>query len=157
MRTSCIPPPLWTLIVATAMWALDHYVPVTLLFPIPWGRIGYGIIALSPIAPLAAVVQFRRARTTVNPHHPEAANTLVTHGVYAVTRNPMYLGLAVALLGWALVLGTLTPLAGPGLFVLIIERVQIRPEEHALYRRFGEPYAQYCLQVHRWLGRRRSL
>jgi protein-S-isoprenylcysteine O-methyltransferase Ste14 len=112
-------------------------------------------MAIAPVAPTAAMIQFRRAHTTIDPHKPETANALVTSGVYAWTRNPMYLGLSTLLLGWAITLGTLSPLAGPVLFVLLIQRVQILPEEHALRMRFGQDYDQYCRRVNRWLGRKR--
>jgi protein-S-isoprenylcysteine O-methyltransferase Ste14 len=103
-----------------------------------------------------AFFQFWRARTTINPHRPQSASTLVTSGVYAWTRNPMYLGLAVLLLGWGIHLGTLTPLVLAPLFIPFICRVQILAEEQALQARFGEDYARYCRRVNRWLGRRRS-
>ena len=135
------------------MWALNHYRPVLTMIPKPWNRLGWFVIAIAPVAPIAALIQFRRAYTTVNPHRPETTTTLVTSGVYAWTRNPMYLGLWVLLLGWAIKLGSLSPFAGPLLFPPLIQRVQIRPEEHALRMRFGEDFAQYCHRVNRWLGR----
>jgi protein-S-isoprenylcysteine O-methyltransferase Ste14 len=59
-------------------------------------------------------------------------------------------------LGWAINLGTLTPLVLAPLFIPLIRHVQIGPEEHALRARFGEDYARYCQRVNRWLGRKRS-
>jgi protein-S-isoprenylcysteine O-methyltransferase Ste14 len=111
---------------------------------------------IAAVAPLIAFFQFWRARTTINPHRPESATTLVTSGVYAWTRNPMYLGLSVLLLGLAINLGTLTPLAFAPLFIPFIRYVQIRPEELALRARFGQDYDRYCQRVNRWLGQRRS-
>jgi protein-S-isoprenylcysteine O-methyltransferase Ste14 len=152
VRASPLPPPLWMLVFAAGMWALHRYCPALTVFPQPWNTLGWCVAALAAIAPLTAFIQFWRARTTINPHRPEAASTLVTSGVYAWTRNPMYLGLALLLLGWAIRLGTLTPFAGPLLFVLLIQRVQIRPEEHALRAQFGADYERYCGRVNRWLG-----
>ena len=137
---------------ATAMWALSHYCPVLTIIPESWSRVGWYVMAIAPIAPVAAFIQFRRARTTVDPHRPETATTLVTTGVYAWTRNPMYLGLALLLLGWAIRLGTLSAFVGPLLFVPLIQHFQIRPEEHALRMRFGKDYEGYCHRVNRWLG-----
>jgi protein-S-isoprenylcysteine O-methyltransferase Ste14 len=154
MRSSRVPPPLWMLIVAAAMWALDHSWPVRTVIPEPWSRLGWCVMALAPLAPIAAIIQFRRAHTTVNPHKLETTTALVTSGVYAWTRNPMYLGLSILLLGWAIKLGTLTPFAGPLIFIPLIQYVQIRPEEHTLRTRFGRDYDQYCHRVNRWLGRR---
>jgi len=139
------------------MWALNHYCPVLTIIPEPWSwRLGGCVMVTAPIAPIAAFIQFRWARTTVNPHKPETATALVTSGVYAWTRNPMYLGLSILLLGWAIKLGTLSPLSGPLLFIPLIWHVQILPEEHALRMRFGKDYDQYCQRVNRWLGRSRN-
>jgi protein-S-isoprenylcysteine O-methyltransferase Ste14 len=155
MRSSPIPPPLWMLIFGTVMWALSHYSPVLTVIPDPWSRLGWCVMAIAPVAPIAAMIQFRRAHTTVNPRKPETATALVTSGVYAWTRNPMYLGLSILLVGWAIKLGTLSPLAGPLLFIPLIRYVQILAEERALRMRFGADYDRYCHRVNRWFGRRR--
>jgi protein-S-isoprenylcysteine O-methyltransferase Ste14 len=143
------------LIFGAAMRASNHYCPVLTIIPDSWSRLGWFVMAIAPIAPIAALIQFRRAHATGNPHKPETATTLVTSGVYAWTRNPMYLGLAILLLGWAVKLGTLSPLLGPLLFIPLIRHVQIRPEEHALRLQFGKDDDQYWQRVNRWLGRSR--
>ncbi len=142
------------LLFAAAMWALNHYAPVLMVISEPWRRLGWGVMAIAPLAPIAAFIQFRQAHTTVNPHKPEAATELVTSGVYAWTRNPMYLGLAILLLGWAIRLGTLSPFAGPLLFMPLMQHAQIVPEEDALRSKFGRDYHEYCYRVNRWLGRK---
>jgi protein-S-isoprenylcysteine O-methyltransferase Ste14 len=155
VRSSPVPPPLWFLIFAVAMWTLHHYCPLLTVIPAPWSRFGWCVVAIAAVVPIRAISQFRRAQTTVNPHEPGTATTLVTSGIYAWTRNPMYLGLATLLLGWAIRLGTLSPFAGPLLFIPMIQRIQILPEEQALRARFGSDYEQYCERVNRWLGRKR--
>lgn len=154
MRPSLVPPPIWMLIVGFVMWELDRHWPLAIVMPAPWNRLGWLVMAAAFIAPFAAIRQFGRAGTTASPHQPDTASALVTGGVYAWTRNPMYLGLTVVLIGWAVRLGTLAPFVGPVIFVPLIERVQIFPEEHALRARFGREYEDYCARVHRWLGRR---
>jgi len=141
---------------AIAMWALNRWHPLLTVIPRPWNLLGSYVMWSAAIAPVMAFFQFWRAHTTINPHRPESATKLVTSGVYAWTRNPMYLGLSVLLLGWAINLGTLTPLVLAPLFIPLIRHVQIGPEEHALRARFGEDYARYCQRVNRWLGRKRS-
>ncbi|HEV2227909.1 MAG TPA: isoprenylcysteine carboxylmethyltransferase family protein [Steroidobacteraceae bacterium] len=153
MRPSLVPPPVWMLIFGIAMWELDRRWPLATVIPAPWNRLGWFVMVVAFIAPFAAITQFGHAGTTVNPHHPEKTSALVTSGVYAWTRNPMYLGLAIVLVGWAARLGTLSPFAGPLLFVPLIERVQILSEEQALRARFGKEYQDYCARVNRWLGR----
>jgi protein-S-isoprenylcysteine O-methyltransferase Ste14 len=63
----------------------------------------------------------------------------------------MYVGLTVALLGWAAFLSALWPLLGPVIFVAYVNRFQIRPEERVLAERFGAEYADYARRVRRWL------
>ena len=155
MRASPIPPPLWTLFFAASMWVLARYFPLVTLLPDPWNRLGWFVMASATVTPIAALIRFRRAHTTVNPHKPEEATALVTTGVYAWTRNPMYLGLAILLLGLAIKLGAASAFLGPLLFVPLIQRLQIRPEEQALRLRFGAVYDQYCRRVNRWLGTKR--
>ena len=154
MQPSLIPPPVWALLFAIAMWVLNRRVPLVTLVLVPWHPLGWCVMVLAFVAPFAAIRQFGHAGTTVNPHQPEAASVLVTGGVYAWTRNPVYLGLATALIGWAISLGGLSAFVGPLLFVPLILGVQILPEERALRARFGREYEDYCARVNRWLGRR---
>lgn len=100
----------------------------------------------------SSVARFRHQRTTVNPLNPSEASSLVTDGPNAVSRNPMYVGMAGALGAHALWRGSLAswlPVAG---FVLWIDRVQIRPEEAALEEQFGQDYIRYKARVPRWIG-----
>ena len=157
MKSSRIPPPLWMLIFALAMWALARYWPLASILPNEWLWLGWCVIAIAPIAPIVANIQFRRAQTTANPFKPETATALVTSGVFSWTRNPMYLGLFILLLGWAIKLGALSSLIAALLFVPLIYMVQIRAEEYALRAHFGADYERYCQQVNRWLGRRRGI
>lgn len=100
---------------------------------------------------MAAIAAFRRARTTVNPLAPERASALVATGIYRYSRNPMYVGVALILLGWAVWLGHPLALAAVPLFVLYIDRYQIAPEETALAQRFGAAFAAYRATARRWL------
>jgi protein-S-isoprenylcysteine O-methyltransferase Ste14 len=100
---------------------------------------------------VAGVVSFRRARTTVNPTTPAAASSLVSSGVYRITRNPMYVGLALLLFAWAVFLSSAWSLLGVLAFVLYIGRFQIVPEERALAQLFGSEYTAYQAKVRRWL------
>ena len=92
-----------------------------------------------------------RARTTVNPLRPERAAHLVTSGVFARSRNPIYLGDALILAALALGLGNWLNFLLLPAFVGLIGRFQIAPEERALQRLFGDQYRAYCARVRRWL------
>jgi protein-S-isoprenylcysteine O-methyltransferase Ste14 len=101
---------------------------------------------------LAGLLAFRASRTTVNPMRPERASSLVTHGVYRITRNPMYVGMVCLLLAWGLYLAHWPALlAGPLAYVLYLNRFQIAPEERVLLDLFGPSYRSYMGQVRRWL------
>lgn len=99
----------------------------------------------------AGAIAFRRSRTTVNPLHPERASSLVTCGVYRVTRNPMYVGMLLGLLAWAVGLASPISLAGPVAFIMYISRFQIGPEERVLRAKFGQQFEAYRSSVRRWL------
>jgi protein-S-isoprenylcysteine O-methyltransferase Ste14 len=98
-----------------------------------------------------AMLSFWRARTTANPMKPSSASFLVTSGIYRFTRNPMYLGMLLLLVGWALYVANALALLFLPAFILYMNRFQIKPEERALTARFGREYLEYMSQVHRWI------
>jgi len=109
------------------------------------------LVAAGLAVGIAGVVSFRRARTTINPTKPTTTSALVSGGIYRLTRNPMYLGLALYLLGWAALLSNILALLFVPLFVCYINRFQINPEERALLALFGGEYTAYKKAVRRWL------
>lgn len=146
-----IPPVLLVIISALLMLATRLIAPP---FPIPAAlRIGLPILCLIPAAiiGLGAVRSFVRAKTTVNPIRPDDASTLVTSGIYAISRNPMYTALAFALLALAIWLANGLALLILPAFILYMTRFQILPEERALTHLFGPEYKAYQQQTRRWL------
>lgn len=121
-------------------------------FPLPARKaIALGLAAVGVSVAVAGVVSFRTAKTTVNPLKPETASSLVVFGIYQVTRNPMYLGALIVLIGWATFLTNALAFVVAILFVLYLNRFQIIPEEKALIARFGPEFAAYCAKVRRWI------
>ena len=146
-----IPPVVTGLLLGGLMWAATRAAP-DFGFTLPARRVGALTLALAGVGiALLGVISFRRARTTVNPLHPEAASTLVVSGVYRLTRNPMYLGLLLVLLGWALFLANALAFVFPAVYVPLMNRLQILPEEKALAEKFGTGFTAYSSQVRRWL------
>lgn len=102
----------------------------------------------------ASARQFRRQGTTVEPFEPSRAGSLVTTGVNAISRNPMYVGMAGLLVAHAVRLGSRTALLPVAAFAVVIDRVQIAAEESALLANFGAEYEAYRESVPRWLDLR---
>lgn len=112
---------------------------------------GAAVAAASVTLIAGSVQRFRDGGTTVEPFRPEQATALVTSGPNAITRNPMYVGMAGLLGAHALVRGGWLPALPVAAFVAVIDRTQIRPEEAALRELFGQEYETYCAAVPRWL------
>jgi protein-S-isoprenylcysteine O-methyltransferase Ste14 len=149
-----IPPVAWIAACSGAMWALDRTAPLQQVIGSPGNRFGWLLILAGAAIIAAAVMQFRRARTTVDPMRPAKASVLVRSGLFAHSRNPMYLGMVVGLAGWAMLLGSLSPWLVVASFAPLLTWLQIRPEEAVLATLFGRDYDEYCAQVNRWFGRK---
>jgi protein-S-isoprenylcysteine O-methyltransferase Ste14 len=104
-----IPPPILMLLAAGLMWALGQWMPLAQWIGAPWNRLGGLVAAVGIAIAIAAFVRFRKAGTTLNPVEPSKATRLVTDGIFRVSRNPMYLGLLLLLIGWAIWLGSVSP------------------------------------------------
>jgi protein-S-isoprenylcysteine O-methyltransferase Ste14 len=146
-----IPPVALALLCAALMWLLSTSLP-SLGLTSPWRATVAALLFSAGLAiALAGVLEFRRAKTTVNPLTPEAAAVIVTSGIYRLSRNPMYLGLLLVLIGWAVWLPHILPLALLPFFILYMNRFQIEPEERALAAKFGGQFREYARSVRRWL------
>ena len=146
-----IPPPAIGLLIAGAMWLVSRATPALDVPLVSRAAVAIIFASAGLAIMLAGALSFRRAQTTVNPLKPESSTSLVTGGIYAVTRNPMYLGVTCILLGWAVFLASLWALCGPVAFILYVTRFQIVPEERVLRSLFGADYADYTARVRRWL------
>jgi protein-S-isoprenylcysteine O-methyltransferase Ste14 len=146
-----IPPVLLTIIFAALMWLpAGQASGISIPFSI---RLAVLLLCLAAtiLIGAAAVMSFRKAQTTVNPLTPENCSALVDSGIFIITRNPMYLALLLALIGWGIFLGTIYSLVLVAGYVVYINRFQIQPEERALETAFGNEYLDYKQRVRRWL------
>jgi protein-S-isoprenylcysteine O-methyltransferase Ste14 len=145
------PPPMVMMFFGAVMWCLNRWLPVATLVEKPWDRVGLLSVAAGVAILVVAFREFAKAKTTINPVEPSQASSLVTHGIFSVSRNPMYVGFTLILVGWAILLGAITPLPVPLIFAAYISRFQIEPEERALILKFGETYLKYSRSTPRWL------
>ncbi|RLL65152.1 isoprenylcysteine carboxylmethyltransferase family protein [Sinirhodobacter hankyongi] len=145
MREADIPP-LWLALFALASWAIGRLVPL----PLPFGRaLGGGLIGAAVVLMGLAAAQMAVHRTTVIPRRRPAA--LVTGGVFALSRNPIYLADAILLAGLDLWWGASLALVLVPVFMAFITRRYIRAEEAWIGAAFGADYAAYCARTRRWL------
>ena len=146
-----IPPPVLVAAFAVTILLVAVYVPLVRI-PFPGHKYASaGLVFVGLLVALVAVLQFRLARTTPNPMSPHKASALISSGIYRWSRNPMYVGLALALLGvaaWGSTLAGYLLVLG---FCWYLTRFQIIPEEKALLAAFGQEYAQYMARVRRWV------
>lgn len=145
-----IPPVALVVIFAAAMAALAYAAPAEILVP---GKLLVAVVLVlaGALVSLAGVVAFRRQKTTVNPFTPEQSSSLVGAGIYRFSRNPMYLGFFLALLGWCFYLANWASALLLPVFVAYMNKFQIQPEERALSERFGPEFVAYSRSVRRWL------
>jgi len=145
-----IPPVAWVILLTSGAYALS-LAPFFSTWPTFDGRIGAAIAIAAAIGLLAAsVLEFRRAKTQFMPNAP-VNNSLVIGGVFALTRNPMYLGMVLLCLAAALWFGRSAMLLAPVLMFAVANWVFIPFEEAKMRRQFGEAFDAYCKRVRRWI------
>ena len=146
-----IPPVAQGIIALIFIWFLSRYIPLFHIDIAFKSIASVVIICIGALVGVLAVASFIRLPTTVDPRYPEKASKLVVVGIYRYSRNPMYLAIALVLLGISLYLGALSSLLVLFLFVVYINQFQIVPEEKMLEQKFGESYTHYAQNVRRWL------
>ena len=144
-----IPPPIVAILFAVMIFYFsDSFAYVDLPFKI---YISLFFVLLGFFITFSSARNFKNKETTVNPIKPEEASQLVTDGFFKITRNPMYLGMLLFLLGLSIYNGLIVGLVFLPLFVGYITFFQIIPEESAMIEIFGEDYKAYMKKVRRWI------
>ena len=144
-----IPPPIVTILFAVLIFYFsDSFAYVDLPFK---KYISLFFVLLGFFITFSSARNFKKKETTVNPIKPEEASQLVTDGFFKITRNPMYLGMLLFLLGLSIYNGLIVGLVFLPLFVGYITFFQIIPEERAMIEIFGEDYKAYMKKVRRWI------
>jgi protein-S-isoprenylcysteine O-methyltransferase Ste14 len=131
------------------MIGLHFLLPGTIILSMPWNLLGLVPLAGGILVNLIADSAFHKAGTTVKPY--QESSTLITNGIFQISRNPMYLGFVLVLIGLAILLGTLTPWLMVLLFTILMDRTFITVEEQMLQARFGQTWSEYKAKVRRWV------
>ena len=142
-------PPIWLVIGLGVIFALDAYLPgARFTGQVSWIT-GAGAILSGLVLLILAGGLFKQAETDLVPF--KSVTALVDSGVFRFTRNPMYLGMTLVLMGTALTVGAVTALLVPPAFMLIIQFRFILQEEVMLRGIFGQEFEDYCQRVRRWI------
>ena len=146
-----VPPPIYLALFVLLIWFFEGMTSFLTWENMLFSGLGILLMTAGLLFDGWSFMGFVKSKTTVNPLKPESANKLVTDRLYRFTRNPMYLGMALILAGWALYLGSLISLVFLPIFIKVLTKFQILPEERALESLFGDEFLRYKSQVGRWL------
>lgn len=139
-------PPILALIFIGLALLLGWLIPIALPAFVEW--IGLGLILIGLVLAFGAFNEFRKAHTTLDPHG--SVKALVTQGIYQFTRNPIYLGFLLMVIGFPLNSGSYSGLVVAPFFMVTMNRLVIEKEEAYLEKKFGEAYTGYRSRVRRW-------
>lgn len=142
-------PPTYLLVAIILILLLHFTFPVATFVLNPLNLIGLLPLLIGVALNLLADRDFKRFQTTVKPYEESA--TLLTEGVYRYSRHPMYLGFVLTLLGFSLLLGSISPYVVVLIFAILMEIVFIRVEETMLSETFPEEWRQYKSRVRKWI------
>lgn len=144
-----IHPPILTAIHIALAYAAKWTIPLPFVVPDILRNIGFALVIVGFLCGVAAFVEFRRARTTIDPHG--SVTSIISSGVYRFTRNPIYLGFALMLIGLPLNSGSYWGLILAPVLILSFNNLVIQHEEAYLEKKFGGVYTGYKSRVRRWL------
>lgn len=146
-----IPPPLIYVLAFLMAVFIQNKIPIdNLLFHQQLTKIiGVILLIIALFFLVKSLRQFFQSKNTVVTMKP--ASSLQTNGIYSITRNPMYVGLAVVYLGISCFIGNWWNIILFPLLLLIVQEYIIKREEKYLARRFGQEYVVYKTKVRRWL------
>jgi len=142
-------PPLVAVFFIVLAYFLGRFVPLPFAIPPILQYLGLALTFIGFLLGIGAFMEFRKARTTLDPHG--SAKQLVTGGIYRFTRNPIYLGFLLMVIGFPLNTGVVWGLALAPFYMMTMSRLVIEREEAYLERKFKNQYTGYTSRVRRWL------
>ena len=144
-----IHPPIVALLFIVIAYFLGRFVPPPYVPSMIWRNVGLLLTFIGFLLGIAAFVEFRKARTTVDPHG--SVKQVVTSGIYRFTRNPIYLGFLLMVIGLPLNSGLIWGIIVAPLYIIVMTRLVIEHEEAYLEKKFKDQYISYKSRVRRWL------
>jgi len=142
-------PPIVAMVFIIVGLLMGRLVPILAGLPPLLKNIGLGLTFVGFLCGVGAFLEFRKARTTLDPHG--SAKALVKGGIYRLTRNPIYLGFLLMVIGFPLAYGSLWGLVVAPIFMMTLSRLVIEKEEAYLEKKFKGEYTDYSSKVRRWI------
>jgi protein-S-isoprenylcysteine O-methyltransferase Ste14 len=144
-----IHPPIIALLFIVIAYFLGRFAPLPFVAPPVLRNIGLLLTFVGFLLGIGAFVEFRKARTTLDPHG--SVKQLVTSGIYRFTRNPIYLGFLLMVIGLPLNSGLYWGVVMAPFYILTMNRFVIEREETYLGKKFKDIFTSYKSRVRRWL------
>jgi len=142
-------PPTYLFTAIVVMVLLHFLFPIVEVVPYPWLLLGCVPLIFGITLNLIADKAFKQNHTTVKPF--EESTSLITTGVFRLSRHPMYLGMVLILIGIAMLLGSLLSFLIIPVFAVLMDVIFIRAEENMLADKFGDTWQKYQAKVRRWI------
>lgn len=142
-------PPRIALALLVATIVVWYFSPPNTLLYLPYKLVASTCIILGFTGLILAWLQFKLSDAAVRP--TAETSRIIKNGMYRYSRNPMYLGMFLILLGSSFIMGTLPSMVAPAVFFLIIDKIFIPYEEKKLLSSFGDSYNEYMAATRRWL------
>ena len=142
-------PPIVALMFIVIAYFLARFVPFPFVAPPVLRYVGLGMTFIGFLLGIGAFIEFRKARTTLDPHG--SVKQLVVSGIYRFTRNPIYLGFLLMVIGLPLNSGIYWGFLMAPLYIITMTRLVIEREEAYLEKKFKDQYTDYRSRVRRWI------
>jgi protein-S-isoprenylcysteine O-methyltransferase Ste14 len=142
-------PPLVAVIFIVLAYIVGRLVRLPLTAPSVVRNIGLLLAFVGFLLGVGAFLEFRKARTTLDPHG--SVKQVVTSGIYRFTRNPIYLGFLLMVIGLPLTSGIYWGIVLAPFYMMAMNRLVIEREENYLEKKFRDQYTSYKSRVRRWL------
>jgi protein-S-isoprenylcysteine O-methyltransferase Ste14 len=143
-----IPPPIVTIVFLFVIFFTKDLFRFSLTLP---SSLGFIIILVGLTIIFIAARQFKAVNTTINPIKPENASVLVNNGIFSYSRNPMYLGMLLIIIGFSIIQNLMAIIAIMPIWIIYMTYLQIIPEEEAMKILFKEDFVNYCKKTRRWI------
>ena len=143
-----IPPPIVTIVFLFVIFFTKDLFRFSVTLP---SSLGFIIILTGFMIIFIAARQFKAVNTTINPIKPENASVLVNKGIFSYSRNPMYLGMLLIIIGFSIIHNFLAIIVIMPIWIIYMTYFQIIPEEEAMEILFKENFVNYCKKTRRWI------